>query len=106
MLNIELMWKEYCHFEQGFQPNQAEKITSDRSREYTNAKKNARVLEPLVRALRRDKLPSPPRTLDEERHQVFYVIEPQPVEWDNRSAPDLGLLIVIVLSNVARLSFV
>ena len=71
MLNIELMWKEYCHFEQGFQPNQAEKIMSDRSREYTNAKKNAKILEPVVRALRRDKLPSPPRTLDEERHQVL-----------------------------------
>lgn len=71
LTSIEMMWKEYCHFEQEFQPHLAEKITAERSREYTTAKKNSKILEPLIRSLRRDKLPSPPRTLEEERHQVY-----------------------------------
>ena len=70
LANIEHMWKEYCAFE-----GANERATQERSRDYMNAKKQSKILEPIVRSLRRDKLPSRPRTLDEERHQVWRLFD-------------------------------
>ena len=71
LAGIEHVWKEYCNFESEFQPVLADKIIGERNREFNMVKKIIKFLEPIVRALRREKLPSPPRTLEEERHQVF-----------------------------------
>ncbi|OQV23131.1 Cleavage stimulation factor subunit 3 [Hypsibius exemplaris] len=70
LAGIEHMWKDYCQFEATHFPAVHEKVTKDRSYEYINAKKQGKALVPLLQSLRRDKLPSRPRTQEEERHQI------------------------------------
>ncbi|KAG1686688.1 Cleavage stimulation factor subunit 3 [Nymphon striatum] len=70
MINIEQLWKEYISYEQGINPILAEKMISDRSRDYMNARRVAKELETVTRGLNRNAPSIPPLGTIEESKQV------------------------------------
>jgi len=51
MMNIELLWKEYSTFEQNVNALIADRLTSERSRDYMNARRVAKEYEAITRGL-------------------------------------------------------
>lgn len=70
MLNVEILWKDYIGFEQGINPMIAEKMISDNSRDYMNARRVAKEYEAITRGLDRSFLSLPPCGSIEEIKQV------------------------------------
>ncbi|XP_050047086.1 cleavage stimulation factor subunit 3 isoform X1 [Dermacentor andersoni] len=70
MMNIEQLWKEYINYEQGINMLIAEKMISDRSREYMNARRVAKEYEAVTRGLNKNSPSVPPQGTPEEAKQV------------------------------------
>lgn len=70
MMNIEQLWKEYINYEQGINMLIAEKMISDRSREYMNARRVAKEYEAVTRGLNKNAPSVPPQGIPEEAKQV------------------------------------
>ncbi|XP_077493007.1 cleavage stimulation factor subunit su(f) isoform X2 [Amblyomma americanum] len=70
MMNIEQLWKEYINYEQGINMLIAEKMISDRSREYMNARRVAKEYEAVTRGLNKNAPSVPPQGIPEESKQV------------------------------------
>ncbi|CAN7993245.1 unnamed protein product, partial [Ixodes pacificus] len=70
MMNIEQLWKEYINYEQGINLLIAEKMISDRSREYMNARRVAKEYEAVTRGLNKNSPSVPPQGTPEEAKQV------------------------------------
>ncbi|KAL3216531.1 hypothetical protein MRX96_033030 [Rhipicephalus microplus] len=70
MMNIEQLWKEYINYEQGINMLIAEKMISDRSREYMNARRVGKEYEAVTRGLNKNSPSVPPQGTPEEAKQV------------------------------------
>jgi cleavage stimulation factor subunit 3 len=70
MLNIEQFWKEYVNYEQSINPVIAEKMISDRSRDYMAARRVAKEYEAHTKGLNRNAPALPPTGRSDERRQV------------------------------------
>jgi cleavage stimulation factor subunit 3 len=70
MVNIEQLWKDYINFEQNLNPVIAEKMTIDRNRDYTSARRVAREFKAVTRALNRNRPSVPPTGHPEELKQI------------------------------------
>ncbi|CAB4070481.1 CSTF3 [Lepeophtheirus salmonis] len=72
MVNIEVLWKDYVAFEQGINPIIAEKMTSERSRDYMNARRVSKEYEACTRGLVKTAPCVPPSSSIAEQKQVEY----------------------------------
>ncbi|XP_023339992.1 protein suppressor of forked [Eurytemora carolleeae] len=70
IINIELMWKEYTTFEQNVNPMIAERLTTERSRDYMNARRVAKEYEAITRGLNKVAPSVPPTGSSEELKQI------------------------------------
>lgn len=70
MLNIESLWKEYCHFETSINPLISKKMQEDRSRDYTNARRVAKEYEVVTKGLNKNAPSVPPQNTPDEIKQV------------------------------------
>ncbi|XP_064490288.1 cleavage stimulation factor subunit 3-like isoform X2 [Ornithodoros turicata] len=70
MMNIEQLWKDYILYEQGINSLIAEKMITDRSREYMNARRVAKEYEAVTRGLNKNAPSVPPLGTPEELKQV------------------------------------
>lgn len=70
MLNIEQFWKEYVAYEQSINQVIAEKMISDRSRDYMAARRVAKEYEAHTKGLNRNAPALPPTGRPDERRQV------------------------------------
>lgn len=70
MMNIEQLWKDYINYEQGINMLIAEKMISDRSREYMNARRVAKEYEAVTRGLNKNSPSVPPQGTPDEAKQV------------------------------------
>jgi cleavage stimulation factor subunit 3 len=66
--------KDYVAFEQGVNPIIAEKLTSERSREYMTARRVAKEYEASTRGLNKLATCVPPIGTGEEMKQVYFTI--------------------------------
>lgn len=70
MINMEQLWKDYMAFEHSVNPMIADKMASERSRDYMNARRVAKELEAVTRGLNRGAPSVPPTGHPEEIKQV------------------------------------
>lgn len=70
LLNIELIWNEYCSYEKAINAQLAEKLIAERSKDYQNAKKVAKSMEVVMRGIHRSMISIPPRGTPSEMKQV------------------------------------
>ncbi|KAK6169592.1 hypothetical protein SNE40_020613 [Patella caerulea] len=70
MINIEILWKEYCSYENSVNPLIAKKMTEDRGREYMNSRRVAKEYEVATRGLDRNAPSVPPQNNPNESKQV------------------------------------
>lgn len=70
MVNIENLWKDYVVFEQGINPIIAEKMISERSRDYMNARRVTKEYEACTRGLNKLSPCLPPTGSVEEMKQI------------------------------------
>ncbi|ESO84817.1 hypothetical protein LOTGIDRAFT_236052 [Lottia gigantea] len=70
MVNIEILWKEYCNYETSVNPLIAKKMTEDRGREYMNSRRVAKEYEVVTRGLDRNSPSVPPQNSPGESKQV------------------------------------
>ncbi|XP_041351773.1 cleavage stimulation factor subunit 3-like [Gigantopelta aegis] len=70
MINIEILWKDYCNYENSINPLIAKKMTEDRAREYINARRVAKEYEVVTRGLDRNAPSVPPQNTVNEAKQV------------------------------------
>ena len=66
--------KEYLAFEQNINPVLADKMSSEKSRDYMQARRVAKEYEALTRGLKKDMLSVPPTGSPEETKQVNNII--------------------------------
>uniref|UniRef100_A0A0K0DNE5 Suf domain-containing protein n=1 Tax=Angiostrongylus cantonensis TaxID=6313 RepID=A0A0K0DNE5_ANGCA len=67
MVNIESLWSDYCNYEKSINPTLAEKLISERNKEY---QKIAKQLEAVTRGVNRQAVSVPPRGTAPEMKQV------------------------------------
>eukprot|EP00096_Caligus_rogercresseyi_P003916 TRINITY_DN1779_c0_g1_i1.p1 TRINITY_DN1779_c0_g1~~TRINITY_DN1779_c0_g1_i1.p1 ORF type:complete len:728 (+),score=123.76 TRINITY_DN1779_c0_g1_i1:561-2744(+) len=72
MVNIEILWKDYVAFEQGINPIIAEKMTSERSKDYMNARRVSKEYETCTRGLIKTAPCVPPCSSISELKQVEF----------------------------------
>ena len=70
MSGIETLWKDYVAFEQSINPIIAEKMTSEKSRDYMNARRVTKEYEACTRGLNKGAACVPPTGSAEERKQA------------------------------------
>lgn len=70
MINIEHFWKDYIAFENNTNQIIADKMTNERTKDYTNARNVAKQLEAITRGLNRSAPSIPPTGHPEEVKQV------------------------------------
>ncbi|VDM85546.1 unnamed protein product, partial [Strongylus vulgaris] len=70
MVNIESLWSDYCNYEKNINPTLAEKLISERNKEYQVSKKIAKQLETVTRGVNRQAVSVPPRGTAPEMKQV------------------------------------
>ncbi|ESO06606.1 hypothetical protein HELRODRAFT_64205, partial [Helobdella robusta] len=70
MLNIELLWKDYCAFENGINPLIAKKMQDDRFKDYTNTRRVAKEYEVNTKGINKNVASIPPKNTVEEIKQV------------------------------------
>lgn len=70
MVNIESLWSDYCSYEKNINPTLAEKLISERNKEYQVSKKIAKQLETVTRGVNRQAVSVPPRGTAPEMKQV------------------------------------
>jgi len=70
ILNIETIWKEYTTFEQSVNPNLAERLTAEKSRDYMSARRVAKEYEAVTRGLNKQAPSIPPSGSSEELKQI------------------------------------
>ncbi|VDO76042.1 unnamed protein product [Haemonchus placei] len=70
MVNIESLWTDYCAYEKNINPTLAEKLISERNKEYQVSKKIAKQLETVTRGVNRQAVSVPPRGTAPEMKQV------------------------------------
>ncbi|KAJ1361978.1 hypothetical protein KIN20_021376, partial [Parelaphostrongylus tenuis] len=70
MVNIESLWSDYCNYEKSINPTLAEKLISERNKEYQVSKKIAKQLEAVTRGVNRQAVSVPPRGTAPEMKQV------------------------------------
>ncbi|KAL6735069.1 hypothetical protein Aduo_005546 [Ancylostoma duodenale] len=70
MVNIESLWSDYCTYEKNINPTLAEKLISERNKEYQVSKKIAKQLETVTRGVNRQAVSVPPRGTAPEMKQV------------------------------------
>ncbi|KAF7987512.1 hypothetical protein HCN44_003274 [Aphidius gifuensis] len=70
MINMEQLWKDYMEFERNVNPMIADKMASERSRDYMNARRVSKELEAVTRGLNRGAPSVPPTGHPEEIKQV------------------------------------
>ncbi|XP_071113458.1 cleavage stimulation factor subunit 3-like [Haliotis cracherodii] len=70
MINIEILWKDYCNYENSINPLIAKKMTEDRARDYMNARRVAKEYELATRGLDRSQPSVPPQNTVNEAKQV------------------------------------
>lgn len=70
---MEQLWKDYMAFEHSVNPMIADKMASERSRDYMNARRVAKELEAVTRGLNRGAPSVPPTGHPEEIKQVIIV---------------------------------
>lgn len=70
MVGIESLWKDYLAFEQGINPVIADKMSSERGRDYMNARRVAKEYEACTRGLIRAAPCLPPTGSSEEARQM------------------------------------
>ena len=70
MLNIENFWKDYIAYEQSINPMIADKMISDRSRDYMNARRVTKEYEAITKGLNRNFPATPPNNRSEDQRQV------------------------------------
>ncbi|KAK6734378.1 hypothetical protein RB195_017890 [Necator americanus] len=70
MVNIESLWSDYCNYEKNINPTLAEKLISERNKEYQVSKKIAKQLESVTRGVNRQAVSVPPRGTAPEMKQV------------------------------------
>ncbi|PIO55555.1 hypothetical protein TELCIR_23056, partial [Teladorsagia circumcincta] len=75
MVNIESLWTDYCAYEKNINPTLAEKLISERNKEYQVSKKIAKQLETVTRGVNRQAVSVPPRGTAPEMKQVALVIQ-------------------------------
>lgn len=63
MINIESFWKEYVEYEKNINHHIAEKMTTDRSKDYMKARAVAKELEAVTRGLNKSAPSLPPSSL-------------------------------------------
>lgn len=61
MTNIEQLWKDYVTYEQNINPLIAEKMISDRSRDYMNARRVSKEYEVHSRGINKNMPSVPPQ---------------------------------------------
>lgn len=61
MTNIEQLWKDYVAYEQNINPLIAEKMISDRSRDYMNARRVSKEYEVHSRGINKNMPAVPPQ---------------------------------------------
>lgn len=70
MLNIENFWKDYIAYEQSINPMIADKMISDRSRDYMNARRVTKEYEAITKGLNRNFPAFAPNNRQEDLRQV------------------------------------
>ncbi|PAV61630.1 hypothetical protein WR25_00658 [Diploscapter pachys] len=61
IINVEALWAEYCNYEKNVNSTLAEKLISERGKDYALAKKTLKALEATTRGLNRQAVSVPPR---------------------------------------------
>ncbi|TKR77992.1 hypothetical protein L596_018872 [Steinernema carpocapsae] len=70
MLNLESMWLDYCSYEKSVNAQLAEKLISERTKDYQSARRVAKALESMTRGINRQAVSVPPRGTSTEMKQV------------------------------------
>ncbi|KAK0417140.1 hypothetical protein QR680_012850 [Steinernema hermaphroditum] len=70
MMNLESMWLDYCAYEKSVNAQLAEKLISERTKDYQNARRVAKALEAITRGINRQAVSVPPRGTSTEMKQV------------------------------------
>ncbi|KAK7107878.1 cleavage stimulation factor subunit 3-like [Littorina saxatilis] len=70
MIHIEILWKEYCAYENSINALIAKKMTEDRGRDYMNARRVAKEYEAVTRGLDKSAPSVPPQNSFQESKQV------------------------------------
>jgi cleavage stimulation factor subunit 3 len=70
MLNMEMLWKDYCTFEYGINPIIAKKMQEDRGRDYMNARRVSKEYEVVTKGLNKNAPSVPPQNSPDEIKQV------------------------------------
>ncbi|PVD28191.1 hypothetical protein C0Q70_10777 [Pomacea canaliculata] len=70
MIHIEILWKDYCAYENSINSLIAKKMTEDRGREYMNARRVAKEFEAVTRGLDKNSPSVPPQNTFQELKQV------------------------------------
>lgn len=71
MINVDQFWRDYIAYEQSINEMIAEKMVSDRSRDYMNARRVAKEFEANTRGLNRNAPSLPPSCRPEDLKQVY-----------------------------------
>ena len=72
MIGVESLWKDYVAFEQSINPIIAEKMASEKSRDYMNARRVSKEYEACTRGLNKSAACVPPSGSLEEKKQVEF----------------------------------
>uniref|UniRef100_A0A1I8A424 Suf domain-containing protein n=1 Tax=Steinernema glaseri TaxID=37863 RepID=A0A1I8A424_9BILA len=84
MLNLESMWLDYCAYEKSVNSQLAEKLISERTKDYQNARRVAKTLEGMTRGINRQAAVSvPPRGTSTEVKQVD--LWKKYIEWEKNN---------------------
>ncbi|KAK7478906.1 hypothetical protein BaRGS_00029887 [Batillaria attramentaria] len=70
MIHIEVLWKDYCAYENSINALIAKKMTEDRGRDYMNARRVAKEFEAVTRGLDKTAPSIPPQNTYQESKQV------------------------------------
>ncbi|CAJ0945592.1 unnamed protein product, partial [Mesorhabditis belari] len=70
MVNIEQLWSEYCAYEKSINATLAEKLISEKNKDYQLSKRTTRTMEHVCRGLNRQTISVPPRGTATEMKQV------------------------------------